>query len=527
MKLMIVDDEEHLADSLAAGIAWEVAGVDTVFAAYSARQALEMMQEEAADIIVTDVRMPGLSGIELIKEVKSRWPHTVCMLLTGHAEFEYAQEGLKHKATHYLLKPVKDEELLAAVKEAADDRRQEQELLNAYVHSQSMVHRNLPVLRANLLNNLIRGQTITSGQLAEQLELYAVPMRTDDTVSLMMIRIQDIYKRYQASDMAMMRFAVANITEELLAHTCNSWSCEDLYGNLVFVVQHHPGCLGEQHVEQSAEEIRQAVQQLLHLAIGVAVSPEGRLDSGIEALYQRCMATIRAQLDYEQDPVARPEDEQGSPAAIVVASLYAPPLFVHLLEAGNWIGAREKLDQIMEEWKSKYSGSHEHLSEIYYSVRSAFSYFVHKNGKLLADYRLHVAEEVRDVDELDYWAANLLGRLQNELNSDASASRHSLVARIRQFIQEHLSEDVSLHAIAEEVHMHPTHVSKLFKRETGETISDYLLRLRMEKAVRLLKDSRYKVYEIAARLGYKNPTYFIKVFKERYGVTPQDFRDGS
>ena len=73
--------------------------------------------------------------------------------------------------------------------------------------------------------------------------------------------------------------------------------------------------------------------------------------------------------------------------------------------------------------------------------------------------------------------------------------------------------------------MHPTHVSKVFKRETGENISRYLLGLRMEKAVFLLKDIRYKIYDVASLLGYKNPAYFIKVFKEHFGVTPQEFRE--
>jgi len=526
MKLMIVDDEEHLADSLASGIPWESVGIGSVFPAYSARQALEMMQEEAVDIVVTDVRMPGLSGIDLIKELKRRWPHTVCMLLTGHAEFEYAQQGLKHKATHYLLKPVKDSELLAAVREAAEERRLEQERLSAFVYSQSMVHRNLPVLRANLLNNLIRGQSVSPATLAEQLSLYAIPMGVDDTVALLLIRIHDVYGRYQPSDMAVMRFAAANIAEELLTQSCRLWSCEDMYGNLVMAVRRNPDDLGEQDMEGLADEVIHALRQLLHLAASVVRSPTGSLECGLEELYQRCIATIRSQAAYDQDPVVRQGEEKGTTAAHVVAALYAPPLFAHLLEAGNWDGAREKLEEITGEWKLKYNGSSEHLSEIYYSLRSAFSYFIHKSGKLLADFRLHGVEEMKDIGELGFWAADMLGRLQDELKTEGALPRHSLVARIRQFIQERLSEDVSLQAIADEVYMHPTHVSKLFKKETGETISDYLLRLRMEKAVHLLKDSRYKVYEISARIGYKNPTYFIKVFKERFGVTPQDFRDG-
>jgi two-component system response regulator YesN len=343
----------------------------------------------------------------------------------------------------------------------------------------------------------------------------------------MLIRIHDVYARYQPSDMPVLGFAVANIAEELLSESGEIWSSEDLYGNLVVVIRRNAGDITEQGIEQLVDDTRRVVNQLLQLAITVVLSPIEAFAGGLEELYQRCIATMRSQVGHEHDLVVRLGGEHKRSASHVVGSLYSPPLFPHLLEAGNWSGAKEKLDEIVEEWKSKYNGSNEHLSEIYYSLKSAFSYFVHKNGKLLADYRLQGTMEMKTVEELAYWAADIMERLQHELHSEMSANRHSLVAQIHQFLHEHLSEDVSLQAIADYVYMHPTHVSKVFKRETGETISDYLLRLRMENAVVLLKDSRYKIYEIAARLGYKNPTYFIKVFKERFGVTPQEFRDGS
>ncbi|MEX1028901.1 MAG: response regulator [Paenibacillaceae bacterium] len=525
MKLLIVDDEEHLVESMTASISWQEAGITTVLSAYSGKQALDVMDRETADIVLTDVRMPGMNGIELISAIKRKWPQTVCILLTGYAEFEYAQEGLKHRVSHYLLKPVKDAELLAAVKEAADVLLAEREQMRVYVQSQAMVHRNLPILRSNLLNNLIQGRMWQERKLAEQLLLYGIPANIGDTISLILIRIEDHHKRYVQSEMSVMGFAVTNIVEELLADGCKSWSCEDLYGHILFIVNRNAGKMNDHHLEQFADDMRRIVNQLLHLTISVVLSPSGTFPACVEDLYQRCVTTIRSQIGYDSDFVVRLSGNSVRPASHVVASLYSPPLFAHLLEAGNWGSAREKLEEVFREWRTKYSGSNEHLSEIYYSLKSAFSYFVHKSGRLLADYRLYAAADMKSVGELEYWAMNMLDRLQEELNTELSESRHSLVAQIQQFVQEHLSEDVSLQAIADYVYLHPTHVSKVFKRETGENISEYLLRLRMEKAVFLLKDSRYKIYEVAGLLGYKNPTYFIKVFKEHFGVTPQEFRE--
>lgn len=525
MKLLIVDDEEHLVESMTESLPWSEVGITNLSAAYSGKQALRVMEQEPADLVITDVRMPGMSGIELIGAIKSRWPRTVCMLLTGHAEFEYAQEGLKHKVSHYLLKPVKDEELLANVREAIDGLLAEQEQMRALVQSQAMVHRNRPVLRANLLNNLIQGRPWHDRKLAEELALYDIPVRVGDETTLILIRIEDSEQRYGISDMPVMGFAVTNIVEELLGDGYGSWSCEDLYGHLLFVVRHSREREESEPLERLADEARRIVSRLLRLTVSIVLSSAGVFPDSLQELYQRCVATIRSQIGADSDVVVRLNEDHGKAAPHNVASLYTPPLFAHLLEAGSWQAAREKLEDIFREWRAKYSGSGEHLSEIEYALKAAFSYFVHKNGRLLADYRLNHASDYKGIGELSYWAFGMLDKLQDEMNAEMSESRHSLVNQIQRFLQTHLSEDVSLQAIADHVYMHPTHVSKVFKKETGENISEYVLRLRMDKAVFLLKESKYKIYEVAGLLGYKNPTYFIKVFKDHFGVTPQEFRE--
>jgi len=100
-----------------------------------------------------------------------------------------------------------------------------------------------------------------------------------------------------------------------------------------------------------------------------------------------------------------------------------------------------------------------------------------------------------------------------------------VVQRVRQFIDERLASDVSLQAIADHVFLHPVYLSKVYKLETGESISDYLFRIRMDRAAYLLKNTHHKIYEITSMLGYQNVPYFIKVFKRHFGKTPQEFRD--
>lgn len=126
--------------------------------------------------------------------------------------------------------------------------------------------------------------------------------------------------------------------------------------------------------------------------------------------------------------------------------------------------------------------------------------------------------------DLRKWAYTALDLLQSYMDNEMKSARETTVMKIQSFVQKHLVEDVSLQAIADAMFMHPVHVSRIYKLETGENLSDYVLRLKMEKAVALLTNSSLKNYEIAMQLGYQNPNYFIKVFKKYYALTPQEFR---
>ncbi|MGO4375817.1 helix-turn-helix domain-containing protein, partial [Paenibacillus sp. MCAF20] len=122
------------------------------------------------------------------------------------------------------------------------------------------------------------------------------------------------------------------------------------------------------------------------------------------------------------------------------------------------------------------------------------------------------------------WTEDVLGAYRSQMSSKNRDSRSGIVQKVQEYVSNHL-EDASLQTIAANVYLNPSYLSKVYKLETGEGISDYLSRLKMEKAAHLLRSSNEKIYEIAAKIGYLKTSYFIKVFKDRYGITPQEFRD--
>jgi len=149
--LMIVDDHRHIVQDLATTIPWPKHGVDRVLQAHSGPEALKQLDLEPVDIVVTDIRMPAMSGLELIREIASRSPATSCLLLTGHAEFEYARTAVEIGAVGYLLKPVRHEELVEAVKRILAERAKKEQQAAETMRMRDMLQMELPRMKAELL----------------------------------------------------------------------------------------------------------------------------------------------------------------------------------------------------------------------------------------------------------------------------------------------------------------------------------------------------------------------------------------
>jgi len=166
------------------------------------------------------------------------------------------------------------------------------------------------------------------------------------------------------------------------------------------------------------------------------------------------------------------------------------------------------------------------------SVTNAFMYIAHKQGHLVheidhAGFDLLLAHQlIQSPDKLRRWATEMLAKLQDELSDhEGVQSRRHVIKQVQEMVTRDAGQDLSVKMIADKVYLHPVYLSKIYKAETGEGLGDYMIRMRMERALYLLKNTNKKIYEITSELGYQNPQYFSKMFKKHYGMTPNEYRD--
>lgn len=392
-QLLLVDDEEATLQGLAS-LNWSELGFEHVYCAYSAREAMNYLSIEAIDIVVTDIRMPGKSGIELLSDIKSSNVNPKCILLSGHSDFAYAQAAIKADAVDYLLKPVSDEELLETVKKALQKRKQE--LSERYIHDRSIeaIKTHIDYIGQSIFKPWLTGEKERE-HLRAELQAYGIP-HSDD--------VQTIWLFVQSSEQELLYEQLSPILTKVFS--------------------------------EKAVLIRQQAQS-------------NQLSLLLYPLYKKDVPIFHS-LMMERVFIVKKEIKKGVHHPISI-QLGESVLF--------WQDAQESFQ----------SKEFSHLK----------------------------------TDEKQEQLAN----------------------RVRDYVEAHMVEQPNLQEVASYLYMNPAYISKRFKEETGETFTDYTHRLRMKRAVTLLADTNLKVGRISKELGYKDSSYFIRVFKREFNQTPHEFRN--
>ncbi|MDB5054080.1 MAG: AraC family transcriptional regulator [Bacilli bacterium] len=533
-QMLIVDDEVHVVDRLVTTIPWSTVGIENVYKAYSGTEAVSLLNQFSIDIVLTDIQMPGMSGLELIAEINRKWKKTKCILLSGHSDFKYAKEAILQQTEDYLLKPVTEKDLLQTVQRVMEKLKFEWEEVISRQRIALTLKENIPLLKGNLLSDLLQGRKISQASLREKMQMFGLPEFHNEPFALMILRLEEHFLEYDFQSLSLMEYAIANIVEELFGKQFELWHTKDAHEYLVFVVKSKEESYSDEEMrifERAASQLQIAVKNYLKGEISILVSRRGIFPTDLSLLYNSSVSAFRKSIGSGQELFMRVADDLVKMEIQSLQSIYEPPTLIHLLEAGRWQGVAEKLEQIFAELILKWADSQEHLLEVYFSISSAFAYIAHKNGRQLADLIGNDYDKwmegipFRTINQLHEWSKRTLVCLKDDMDHEAENIRLSTINEIRKFVDLNLAQDISLQAIADHIHMHPVYVSKIYKLETGDNLSDYVHLIRMEKATFLLKNSQEKIYEIAALLGYQRPHSFNHAFKKHYQITPQEYRD--
>jgi two-component system, response regulator YesN len=544
--LLIVDDERLVVETLAETIPWSSIQIKDVYTANSAEEALKIMNTHSIDIVLTDIRMPEINGLELIEKIRSFNKRTKCVIYSGYSNFEYAQQAMTSSVVEYLLKPASDEEIIQSVEKVTNILDEEWKQIVSTQRAMSTLMKHSPLLRSTFLLNIINGKKMSQFELDNHIKLLELPFKSLDKCSLIVVRLEEDFAQLDWESLSLFELAINNIAEETMNEHFSVLYCKDSYDYLVYLVK-----LNDQKatqlseldsssdktamnlLEQTALKLQENVGKFLKKNISMIVSKWGVFPTNVAAIYQECISSIRLNVGNDKGIFLTLDMKKETQTIESLQSLYETPTLMQLLDMGNREATMKKISEVMQELEKDWKSSQEHFLEAFLHISAAFTYAIHKNGKnldeILGDKYEHLIgrKSLLSVNQLRDWSNQIALKLFEELDTKIENSKANLIIKAQRFINVHLSEDVTLQAVADHVFLHPAYLSSIFKAETGENLRDYVIRLKMEKATYLLKHTNYRIYQICDQIGYQNPPYFIKIFKKFYGVTPQEYRDST
>lgn len=532
-RVLIVDDQYFALIGLQQGVDWNGLGITEVHLADNVEQAVECMRQQAIDLLICDIEMPGRNGLELLAWVEQHSPNTLTIMLTCHADFEYAQRAIQHGAYHYLLKPVDYEQLKKvagdAVAEAA--RQQEQRTFEALMQDyRGKWEHQLPLLVERFWQDILSQRApLLPDSLRRSAETYGLNFKPEDRFVLVLLGLEQWKENLSARDEIIMEYALRNMAEELILRGLEGAVLQDHMGlNLAIVYERHPGIPVGQVLEHNCRQFLNECERLLHSSLSIYISPSVFLPEIVGAYAN---VTEREQRNLNPcrqvfTPVNPPAGQQAEPMP-AAAPAYLFSEWATILE----LGELEELDRRVLQWFSQKETStwtkESHLQFIH-----GILFIVHT---LLAKkgLSLHESAELRGLTDKDSypkhsmalrnWTRECLGAAAQLLRAGNNASS-AVVAKIRHYIRSCLSQEITREELASHVYLNPAYLSRLFKKETGLSLSDAIIQERIQEAKRLLEETEYKITDIAENVGYTSLGSFSNLFKRVVGVTPQQYR---
>ncbi|WP_078549518.1 response regulator transcription factor [Litchfieldia alkalitelluris] len=528
-QLLIVDDETSVVDSLALTIPWKEYGIKEVHKAYSAHEALKISDKQVIDIMITDIQMPEMNGFELNEKIKTFSPNIKTIILSGYDDFQYAQKAIRQQTVDYLLKPVDIKLLIKTVLDIIRKIETEIKETISYQRIKHTLDENMPILKNQLLNDLLKNDVVDLNHLEKKLAVFN-SFKLDDLFAMIVIRLDDGFEGYDLKSMSLIEFAVNNISEEIFQERFELWNSITDQGYLVFLIQsdHREDF---KLVNSYAEKLQNYIQTFLRGSITICLSNIGIFPYDLRKIYQTSIETIKHNVGENKSDFIIVKDMPKQSKNANTINLHEAPTITSLLAEGNWDGAIARISHVLTMNEQKSEPTHDYLFRVLLYLSFSFSTLCKEGDKTIEDqlgeeFDLLIGKRSLITKQRVFnWAEKWINNIRSQKSNIIDDSQERMIAVVRAYIQENLSEDMSLQTIAEKVNLHPVYLSKVYKNVTSETIGDYIYQLRMKRADFLLRNTKLKIADVGNELGFFSQSHFIKVFKKHYGCTPQKYRD--
>ena len=535
IKVFLVEDEMVIRRGIKNSIDWEKEGYIFCGEASDGELAYPMIIKEKPDILITDIRMPFMDGLELCKLVKKELPNIKILILSGYDEFDYAKEAIRLGVTEYLLKPISSGKLLEALNGVSESIRREKEdkdLVRKYMEEmrENIEHEKQKFFEQMIAGNLSMADALETGKKYEM------------NLSAGMYNL------------LLFRFTLGEENRksgELLGEA--EYAIEKLTERLEYVFEFQRGVEGwafllmadnEEQMSERVKELSKDLEEIMKNYSTIAYfggigQPVARLRE-LEESFREAERALAARFTMELNRIISVEDIRMAQNVdtlddIEITSFGEIEKTRTMLEKFLNNGAEDEIDEFVDVYINELP--EENLKSVLmrqYIIMDAYIVmmsFCEKIEGIEGEMQAQSEElknsmkTIQTLEEIKNYIRMLLKKIIG-VRDTISGRRYSNIIEIAkdQIRKTYMSDEISLNTIAAEVGMSPSYFSSIFSKEMGKTFVEYLTEIRMDRAKELLMCSSMKTSEIGYEVGYKDPHYFSYIFKKTQNCTPKEFR---
>lgn len=527
-KIMLADDEGIVIDSLKFVIEKEFGGECIVEYAKTGRNVIELAEHLRPDIAIMDIHMPGISGIEAMKEIRKTNSNVIFIIMSAYDKFAYAKEAINLGVMEYLTKPMNREKITQVLKKAMVQIDNERAKRSNDLMVKEKLETVVPIIENGLIYNILLQE-----YFKEDVENYKSLLGIDEEYGYMIgvvcgeeqrgnymtnavgtgMRLQSHYKEVRELIKEYFPGIVGGLMANKIPVLVPYGSSKMDYNERIELIE---------KARQLVRKMRKRIDVSFRIGIGSVKSLNNQQESYNESL--NALINTTGSVAHAEDLPLGCEYEDNYPIDLekkLFESILKGDINSTLSYSGryfDWMGETYPASVMDIRLKT--------LEFVLWAEHLAY-----ENGGMTyqfcarTDY-LPIVMELQGIEKLKEWFVEKMTQACRNVATKREEKSSNVVEEAKEYIDGHYNKDVSLDDISRRVNISPYYFSKIFKEETGQNFIEYLTNVRIDKAKELLKDTSYTMKEICVMVGYQDPNYFSRSFKKNVGVTPTEYKEG-
>lgn len=534
LRIMIVDDEFYFREALKVSIPWNELGFDMCGEAKNGKDALEKVELLNPDIMIVDINMPIIDGLELIQSIREKGLKIKFVILTGHSEFNYAKQAVQLGVNNYILKPVNEEELKNSLLEIKQVIDREANIKIEVDSLKQQVRESLPLLKDKYLNELIKGNLILNeNETVKKMEYLKI---NTDSECYQVVSIEMDYEEgrdWNDEEKQLWKFAISNISNELLEEQFGFdmfYDSEDRVCIIIGIPGMEDRSCYNSLLESRLELVRTAVYKHLDFTITIGVGSEKNGLFDVPLSYRESIVALKNKLTIGKNRVILYKTVAET---AIKGTIFSGEHRSQLLMNMRTVDEKEvqKLISLIFTKIRSENIHHQILFVVCIEMVAVCLEAIVEMGlsieDVLPDGEFNIIEEIqskRSIEEMESWIKEIFNQTLETIKKNKISKASKLIEEVKGYIyNNYQSYELSIDEIARNLYVNYAHLCFIFKRDAGVTINEYLTEFRIKKAKELFDRGNTRVLDVASRVGYADANYFGKCFKKYFGLAPSKY----